>query len=97
LKPGIVPAKVCSFIDYNLNKELNKFTTQNGDVVHNGAPINVGLLNEKWESFALVPVNEEKGGCDIKDEYYLITISDNDFVTNNGMLSRSSTRGTIEL
>lgn len=84
LVPGITPATVCPFIDFNLNSELRKFTTADGKPIHNGAPVDLGLLNEKWESLALVPVNEEKDGRDVKDEYYLLTISDNDFITNNG-------------
>jgi hypothetical protein len=58
--------------------------------VHNGAPVDFGLLNEKWEALALVPVIKEgksKGkGCGGKggDEYFLITLSDNDFITNDG-------------
>lgn len=100
LLDGITPAEFCPYIDYNINSELNKFKTANGDVVHNGAPINLGLLNEKWEALALVPVNpggkgKEKGkgkgkGCDVnEDEYYLITLSDNDFITNNGTFSHA--------
>ncbi|KAL2174619.1 esterase-like activity of phytase-domain-containing protein [Thermothelomyces heterothallicus CBS 202.75] len=95
LVDGISPAKLCPFIDYNLNSELNKFRTAEGDLVHNGEPVNLGLLNEKWEALALVPVipdtkgkGEDKGGaCGGKtdgDEYYLFTLSDNDFITNNG-------------
>ncbi len=56
-------------------------------MIHNGAPVNMGLLNEKWEALALVPVNPKGGkgkACD-GDEYYLFTLSDNDFITNNGM------------
>ena len=49
-------------------------------MVHNGAPDSLGLLNEKWEALALLPVNSDQ-----KDEYYLITLSDNDFVSNNGV------------
>lgn len=84
---GITPATLCPFIDYNLNTELNKFTTANGDAIHNGLPTDFGLLNEKWEALALLPVNNNQGkGCDRdeSDEYYLITLSDNDFITNNG-------------
>ena len=86
LVAGITPAKLCPFVNYNINEELGKFKTSTGDAVHNGAPVNLGLLNEKWEALALVPVNNDQGrGCDDKDEYYLITLSDNDFITNNGM------------
>lgn len=92
--PGISPAQVCPFIDYNINSELNKFKAANGDVIHNGGTDNLGLLNEKWESIALVPVNNDQGkGRDEKDEYYLITVSDNDFITSNGtFVLRSLTR-----
>ncbi|KAL2161873.1 hypothetical protein VTH06DRAFT_7657 [Thermothelomyces fergusii] len=92
LVDGITPATLCPFIDYNLNSELNKFRTAEGDVVHNGEPVNLGLLNEKWEALALVPVipdatgqgkgrNRKQGG---QDEYFLFTLSDNDFITNDG-------------
>ncbi|GAB1312603.1 Esterase-like activity of phytase-domain-containing protein [Madurella fahalii] len=87
LVAGINPAELCPFIDYNINSELNKFKTAEGDVIHNGAPINLGLLNEKWEALALVPVHmSDKGkGCGkSSDDYYLITLSDNDFITDNG-------------
>ncbi|KAK3897554.1 esterase-like activity of phytase-domain-containing protein, partial [Staphylotrichum tortipilum] len=86
LLAGTTPATLCPFVDYNLNTELNKFKTVEGDVVHNGAPVNMGLLNEKWEALSLVPVNPKSGkgkACD-GDEYYLFTLSDNDFITNNG-------------
>ncbi|KAK0649984.1 esterase-like activity of phytase-domain-containing protein [Cercophora newfieldiana] len=85
LVAGITPGKLCPFIDYNLNSELGKFKTANGDVIHNGLPVNFGLLNEKWEALALLPVNNNQDrGCDDNDEYYLITLSDNDFITDNG-------------
>lgn len=57
-------------------------------MIHNGAPVNLGLLNEKWEALALLPVdNKRSKNCDDNDEYYLITLSDNDFITNNGAYS----------
>ena len=49
--------------------ELNKFTAADGDVVHNGAPVDLRLLNnEKWEALALLPVHPGvKGkGCGSK-------------------------------
>lgn len=88
LVPGITPAQLCPFVDYNINSELGKFKAANGDVVHNGAPVNLGLLNEKWESLALLPVNNNQDkGRDEKDEYYLITLSDNDFITDDGYMN----------
>ncbi|KAH6843295.1 esterase-like activity of phytase-domain-containing protein [Chaetomium sp. MPI-CAGE-AT-0009] len=96
LVSGITAAELCPFIDYNINTELNKFKTAEGDVVHNGAPVDFGLLNEKWEALALLPIHADAGskgkgkgkgsscGGKNEDEYYLITLSDNDFITNNG-------------
>ena len=82
LNAGIVPATYCPFLDYNINSQLNKFG------VHNGGAQDAQLLNEKWESLALVPVNP--GGDDEgddegdDDEYYLFSLSDNDFITQDG-------------
>ena len=72
------------FINYNNNTELAKFGLRNG-----GAS-GTGLLNEKWESLALVPADNNKhskrgnkhGGHNEKDEgdeYFLFSLSDNDF------------------
>lgn len=78
LKEGINPAEYCSFLDYNVNSELAKFK------LHNGGPKDRTLLNEKWESLAVVPANpDEKDGKGEK-EYFLVSFSDNDFMTQNG-------------
>ncbi|TKX24454.1 hypothetical protein C1H76_3061 [Elsinoe australis] len=54
------------------------------DSVYETADLGEGLLNEKWESLALVPVD----GRDGKDgEFFLISLSDNDFITQNGSLN----------
>ncbi|KAK0727593.1 esterase-like activity of phytase-domain-containing protein [Lasiosphaeria miniovina] len=93
LVSGITPAVLCPFLDYNLNEQLNKFTASDGTAVRNGPlasdPTNhgLGLLNEKWEALALVPVNDVVRGADSKDEYYLFTLSDNDFITNKGFIN----------
>lgn len=76
LKAGINPATYCSFLDFNVNSELGKFG------LHNGGAQDAGLLNEKWESLALVPVDGKDGD---DDEWYLFSLSDNDFITQNGM------------
>lgn len=52
--------------------------------MHNGLPIDLGLLNEKWEALALLPVNKPRNGRDVKDEYFLLVVSDNDFITDHG-------------
>ncbi|KIW01249.1 uncharacterized protein PV09_07291 [Verruconis gallopava] len=74
LNASITPAEYCSFIDYNINAQLNRFG------VHNGGDQNSTLLNEKWESLALMPAEGE-------DEYYLFSLSDNDFITQNGFMN----------
>lgn len=76
LKSGITPATRCPFLDFNVNSELGKFS------LHNGGAQDANLLNEKWESIALVPVD----GADGSDgEWFLFSMSDNDFITQNGM------------
>ncbi|KAF2133544.1 hypothetical protein P153DRAFT_420391 [Dothidotthia symphoricarpi CBS 119687] len=73
LNSGIVPATYCPWLDYNVNAQLNRFG------VHNGGAQDAALLNEKWESFALLPIEG--------DEYYLLSFSDNDFITQNGYIN----------
>ena len=51
LHAGIVPAEYCSFLDFNVNSELAKFR------LHSGGVQDQYLLNEKWESLALVPLH----------------------------------------
>lgn len=100
MKSGITPAKLCPFVNFNINDQLRRFDLNNGppqDPNH--------LLNEKWESLALLPANGDgKDKKDSKDEYYLISVSDNDFITQNGtspwstqrlvLLTRSSLQGS---
>ncbi|KIW49794.1 hypothetical protein PV05_11440 [Exophiala xenobiotica] len=85
LNPAIVPATYCPWLDFNVNSQLNRFG------LHNGGEQDAGLLNEKWESIALVPVNPSAPKC--KDgytksdgEYFLFSLSDNDFITQNGFM-----------
>ncbi|KAL8806611.1 MAG: hypothetical protein Q9182_001259 [Xanthomendoza sp. 2 TL-2023] len=83
LKPGIVPATYCSFLDFNVNSELRKFG------LHNGGAQDKGLLNEKWESIAVVPVDGQDG----KDgEWFVFSVSDNDFITQDGYLNNGQYR-----
>lgn len=79
LNPGITPATYCPFIDFNINAQLNRFGA------HNGGVQDAGLLTEKWEGLAILPA--EKHG-----EYYLLTLNDNDFITQNGYIKN----GTIQ-
>ncbi|CZS99297.1 uncharacterized protein RAG0_07672 [Rhynchosporium agropyri] len=78
LKAGIKPAEYCSFIDMNLNSQLNRFGA------HNGGAQDADLLNEKWESIGIVPVDGLVGD---DDEWFVFSISDNDFITQDGYMN----------
>ncbi|KAL9102168.1 MAG: hypothetical protein Q9163_002642 [Psora crenata] len=81
LKQGIKAAEYCIFLDYNVNNQLRRFR------LHNGGAQDQYLLNEKWESLALVPVDGKEG----KDgEWFLLSLSDNDFITQNGENAHAS-------
>lgn len=89
LADGIVAATYCTFLDFNVNSELAKFG------LHNGGDQDEGLLNEKWESLVLAPVQpstgSQWGNWDGKsapsDEYFLFSLSDNDFITQDGYMN----------
>ena len=78
LDDDVVPATYCPWLSFNDNDQLRRFGA------HNGGPQDAGLLNEKWESFALGPVDGKYKSKGDGDEYYLISFSDNDFITQNG-------------
>jgi hypothetical protein len=78
LSADVTPALYCPWLSYNNNEQLGRFG------VHNGGAQDASLLNEKWESFALAPVDSKFETKGDGDEYYLISVSDNDFITQNG-------------
>ena len=87
LDPAITPAAYYSWLDFNVNSQLNRFG------LHNGGAQDSGLLNEKWESLALVPVSPKSGWVDWNTnsvsndgQYFLFSLSDNDFITQNGFM-----------
>jgi hypothetical protein len=75
LAKNVTAATYCSWLDFNVNSQLNRFG------VHNGGAQDAALLNEKWESLALAPVSGS-----LTNEYYLFSFSDNDFITQDGYL-----------
>jgi hypothetical protein len=88
LKSEITPAVYCPWLSYNNNAQLNRFG------VRNGGAQDQSLLNEKWESFAFLEVDDDEGkGKKEKREkgdgkdYYLISVSDNDFITQDGYIN----------
>ena len=78
LDKGIKAAAYCNFLDFNVNSQLGRFG------LHNGGEQDAGLLNEKWESIALAPID---GRCGDDREYFLISASDNDFITQSGAMN----------
>ncbi|RAL10796.1 uncharacterized protein BO97DRAFT_435677 [Aspergillus homomorphus CBS 101889] len=84
LDAGITPAEYCSFLDFNVNEQLAKFG------LHNGGDQDDRLLNEKWESLALVPVEpgQQAAAATVREkEYFLFSLSDNDFITQDGRMN----------
>ncbi len=77
LRPEIRPALPTPFLDLNDNAELARFG------LHNGSPNDRDDLYEKWESMALAPV----GDAGAPDDYFLFIGSDNDFITQHGMMA----------
>ncbi|GAP91457.1 putative outer membrane autotransporter protein [Rosellinia necatrix] len=77
LNSGITPATYCSFLDFNVNAQLGRFK------LHNGGSSDSGLLNEKWESLGMVPVNPKAPD----GEFFVFSLSDNDFITQNGYMN----------
>ncbi|KAI0103071.1 esterase-like activity of phytase-domain-containing protein [Nemania sp. FL0031] len=77
LKSDIAVATYCSFLDFNVNAQLNRFE------VHNGGSTDPGLLNEKWESLGMVSVNPEAPN----GEFFVFSLSDNDFITQDGYMN----------
>lgn len=84
LNSGINAAEYCTFLDYNVNSELGKFG------LHVNGSQDAGLLNEKWESFAMAPVDGQSGA---DGEWFLFSLSDNDFITQDGNASLPPTFG----
>ncbi|MCJ1244779.1 hypothetical protein MMC30_001979 [Trapelia coarctata] len=81
LNPGVVAAEYCPWLDYNHNEQLNRFG------VRNGGPQGPELLNEKWESISFVPVDPGHGSANNGNEYFVFSLSDNDFITQNGFVN----------
>ncbi|KAI0469185.1 esterase-like activity of phytase-domain-containing protein [Xylaria cf. heliscus] len=77
LKGNITTAKYCSFLDFNVNAQLGRFK------LHNGGTTDPGLLNEKWESIGMVPVNPKSPN----GEFFVFSLSDNDFITQDGHMN----------
>lgn len=79
LKSGVRPARFCAWLDFNVNEQLSRFG------LHNGGADDSGLLNEKWEALAVVPVIGEDGKR-VEGEWFVVSLSDDDFITQDGYM-----------
>ncbi|KAJ3797726.1 esterase-like activity of phytase-domain-containing protein [Lentinula aff. detonsa] len=75
LDDSVTPATYVSFVNYIDDDQLARFG------LHNGGDEDSTLVNEKWESLALAPVNDPAN----PNDYFLFTASDNDFLTEDGI------------
>ena len=80
LRSDIRPARLQPFLDINDNAQLARFG------LHNGAPADRSDLYEKWESLALAPAGDPAS----PNDYFLFVGSDNDFITQHGMMAGKS-------
>ncbi|CAE6427449.1 unnamed protein product [Rhizoctonia solani] len=74
LEKTVVPATYVPFVNYLNSTQLARFG------LHNDEPTDRTLIDAKWESFALAPALDATS----PDDYFLITMADNDFITLNG-------------
>jgi len=77
LNGSVKPVAYQRFLNINDNTELNRFG------LHNGLPNDANDLYEKWESMAVVPVDDPEA----PDDYFLFVGSDNDFITQQGFMA----------
>jgi hypothetical protein len=77
LNSSITPATYQKFLNINDNAQLNRFG------LHNGAPADSNDLYEKWESMAVVPIGDRQA----PNDYFLFVGSDNDFITQQGVMA----------
>lgn len=77
LRPGIKSTRLTPFLDINDNAQLSRFG------LHNGPPNDANDLYEKWEGMALAPAHDTRA----PDDYFLFIGSDNDFITQDGMMA----------
>ncbi|ANB14803.1 hypothetical protein AWJ20_2414 [Sugiyamaella lignohabitans] len=75
LDSGVVAATGTPFVNYDDSTQLARVGMQNSNAGSSND------LDEKWESLALVPT------FNAPNDYFLFTMSDNDFITQNGYLN----------
>ncbi|KAJ7257160.1 esterase-like activity of phytase-domain-containing protein [Mycena haematopus] len=74
LAKSVTPATYVGFVNYADAGQLGRFG------LHVGDPDDNTLIDAKWESLALAPV-----GPSAPDDFFLLTASDNDFLSTQGI------------
>ncbi|KLO16353.1 hypothetical protein SCHPADRAFT_901583 [Schizopora paradoxa] len=80
LDKSITPALYVPFVNFINNTQLARFG------LHNGSPADQTLIDAKWESLALAPVNDPAN----PNDYFLFTAADNDFLSTQGVFNGMS-------
>ncbi|PPR07934.1 hypothetical protein CVT24_000824 [Panaeolus cyanescens] len=75
LNKKVTAATYVSFVNFVDSTQLARFG------LHDGSPNDITLIDAKWESLALAPVNDPA----FPDDYFLFTASDNDFISTHGV------------
>ncbi|PPQ72093.1 hypothetical protein CVT26_006871 [Gymnopilus dilepis] len=75
LNKNITPAEYVGFVNFIDPVQLGRFG------LHNGKPDDPTLIDGKWESLALAPVNDPA----FPNDYFLFTAADNDFLSTQGI------------
>jgi len=75
LVDSVTPAEYVSFVDLIDDTQLGRFS------VHNGGANDSMLIDAKWESIALAPVQDPA----FPNDFFLFTAADNDFITEDGI------------
>ncbi|KAK7689375.1 hypothetical protein QCA50_007167 [Cerrena zonata] len=75
LDKSITAATYVGFVDFIDDTQLARFG------LHNGDPADQTLIDAKWESLALAPVDDPL----FPDDFFLFTAADNDFISTHGV------------
>ncbi|KIM37285.1 hypothetical protein M413DRAFT_448582 [Hebeloma cylindrosporum] len=87
LDSSIKAATYVPFVNYLDPVQLARFG------IHNGKPNDQTLIDSKWESLALAPVNDPA----FPDDYFLFTVSDNDFISTQGIADGVPFNGGLDV
>ncbi|KAF4569963.1 hypothetical protein EYR40_008946 [Pleurotus pulmonarius] len=75
LDKSVTPATLTEFVDFIDKDQLARFG------LHTDEPNDETLIDAKWESFTLAPVNDPA----FPNDYFLFIASDNDYISTHGI------------